>query len=420
MSKERLVERTTKEIFYIGESDVIKLGSPFSSAPTQTVSLTSSDRVYVTINFDKFHKYTSIKSIKLKLKSTSSSNVSLKMYHHYGEYMDGSYEMETTNGGSEGVYELNLLSLLCTDNYLHMSGTVYYGFQFTQSVILYTKNADASYKPQLIIEYIDDCESIVNQKMIDGSAGRALNYSINARSGRPTFVKSLLSINTTIMPINLGLYFDPLKCNETLSQLPKGWKFNYDQRVIQNDEGYEYIDGCGLVHQFKPSYNMGTIYFDISGNGLVMIKDGANITIEDGYNSVLYFSENLGGYLYLITNQIGNNSFGILLDRNSSTHRLTDIFEYNTINGTTTQNRVMSFSYTSSYVTISATGYPNVTLNKDIVSVRDYGQGFIPNSYRDDGKTILEAAFSVLNTSGKYREDGTYEGTSLGSFGIGR
>ena len=31
----------------------------------------------------------------------------------------------------------------------------------------------------------------------------------------------------------------------------------------------------------------------------------------------------------------------------------------------------------------------------------------------------MEAAFSVLNTSGKYREDGVYEGTSLGSFGIG-
>lgn len=61
----------------------------------------------------------------------------------------------------------------------------------------------------------------------------------------------------------------------------------------------------------------------------------------------------------------------------------------------------------------------DVTIDKDIISVRDYGQGFIPNSYREDGKTILEAAFSVLNTSGKYREDGTYEGTSLGSFGIG-
>ena len=61
----------------------------------------------------------------------------------------------------------------------------------------------------------------------------------------------------------------------------------------------------------------------------------------------------------------------------------------------------------------------DVTIDKDIITVQDYGQGFIPNSYRDDGKTILEAAFSVLNTSGKYREDGTYEGTSLGSFGIG-
>ena len=53
------------------------------------------------------------------------------------------------------------------------------------------------------------------------------------------------------------------------------------------------------------------------------------------------------------------------------------------------------------------------------VRVRDYGQGFLVNEKRDDGKTVLEAAFSVLNTSGKYREDGAYEGTSLGSFGIG-
>ena len=61
-----------------------------------------------------------------------------------------------------------------------------------------------------------------------------------------------------------------------------------------------------------------------------------------------------------------------------------------------------------------------VFIDKDVVTVLDHGQGFLPNVLREDGKTILEAAFSVLNTSGKYREDGTYEGTSLGSFGIGR
>ena len=61
----------------------------------------------------------------------------------------------------------------------------------------------------------------------------------------------------------------------------------------------------------------------------------------------------------------------------------------------------------------------DVTINDSMITIEDHGQGFIPNSFRDDGKTILEAAFSVLNTSGKYREDGSYEGTSLGSFGIG-
>ena len=60
-----------------------------------------------------------------------------------------------------------------------------------------------------------------------------------------------------------------------------------------------------------------------------------------------------------------------------------------------------------------------VVINNDEVIVRDYGQGFLVNEKREDGTTILEAAFSILNTSGKYREDGTYEGTSLGSFGIG-
>lgn len=60
----------------------------------------------------------------------------------------------------------------------------------------------------------------------------------------------------------------------------------------------------------------------------------------------------------------------------------------------------------------------NILENNTII-VEDNGQGFIPNSKREDGKTILEAAFSVLNTSGKYSEDGVYEGTALGLNGIG-
>lgn len=57
--------------------------------------------------------------------------------------------------------------------------------------------------------------------------------------------------------------------------------------------------------------------------------------------------------------------------------------------------------------------------NNNICSVRDYGQGFLINEIREDGETVLQASFDVLNTSGKFNEDGVYEGTALGLNGIG-
>ena len=62
----------------------------------------------------------------------------------------------------------------------------------------------------------------------------------------------------------------------------------------------------------------------------------------------------------------------------------------------------------------------DVIINEDnSCCVRDYAQGFIINSKRADGKTILQAAFDTLNTSGKFTENGVYEGTALGLNGIG-
>ena len=52
--------------------------------------------------------------------------------------------------------------------------------------------------------------------------------------------------------------------------------------------------------------------------------------------------------------------------------------------------------------------------------VEDFAQGFPVNAMREDGETVLQASFDVLNTSGKFSEDGVYEGTALGLNGIGR
>ena len=63
----------------------------------------------------------------------------------------------------------------------------------------------------------------------------------------------------------------------------------------------------------------------------------------------------------------------------------------------------------------------NVNINENgTVQVEDMGQGFPINIVRqDDGKTILEASFSVANSSGKFSNDGVYGGSSLGLNGLG-
>ena len=51
--------------------------------------------------------------------------------------------------------------------------------------------------------------------------------------------------------------------------------------------------------------------------------------------------------------------------------------------------------------------------------VEDFAQGFPVDVMREDGETVLQASFDILNTSGKFSEDGVYEGTALGLNGIG-
>lgn len=61
-----------------------------------------------------------------------------------------------------------------------------------------------------------------------------------------------------------------------------------------------------------------------------------------------------------------------------------------------------------------------ITIEEDnIITVEDEGQGFLVNEMREDGKTVLEASFSVLNTSAKYSEDGVYGSCALGLNGVG-
>lgn len=67
-------------------------------------------------------------------------------------------------------------------------------------------------------------------------------------------------------------------------------------------------------------------------------------------------------------------------------------------------------------------GY-KIWIEADLVNncykVKDEGQGFPIGVYREDGETVLQAAFDCFNTSGKYDDNGVYSGSVLGLNGIG-
>lgn len=61
----------------------------------------------------------------------------------------------------------------------------------------------------------------------------------------------------------------------------------------------------------------------------------------------------------------------------------------------------------------------DVDIKDNIIKISDQAQGLPINVVRDDGKTVLQASFDEINTSGKYSKDGVYEGVAIGLNGIG-
>jgi len=91
--------------------------------------------------------------------------------------------------------------------------------------------------------------------------------------------------------------------------------------------------------------------------------------------------------------------------------------------GSTEYSTQLLIEIVSNAIDEYAAGHGNV-INVDYQDdgscrVEDFAQGFPVNVKRDDGETVLQASFDVLNTSGKFSDDGVYEGTALGLNGIG-
>ena len=116
--KTRLDERSTKQIFYADQTSFFKInynGATTSSDGTQA-TFTSSGRVNFLVDFEQFHKYSQIKSIKIRVKATGITsfriNQEQSLYtkidtstEYYSADGNGYCEMEVVNNcGKEQLY----------------------------------------------------------------------------------------------------------------------------------------------------------------------------------------------------------------------------------------------------------------------------------------------------------------------------
>ena len=311
--------------------------------------------------------YASYGRVRLRFRQSNTSTASALLYKSSSKYVNTAVCYDLTRVVEDGV---TYREVDITQEYLSEATVNYYSIVCDGTLSLYLSSLEEGYSPQLIVEYIDDKESFIGQKTLDGSAGRALNYSVNVRSGRPTFVKPLLQIETVPMPISLGLYFNPLKATTALGSMPKGWNFNYTQELILNTEGYEYIDGRGCLHQFLPSLNNSDVYYDGAGTGLILEKKSdTTFEITDGYSSKLTFTNlklaKVGRKVYQDNGTVKEYEIEINLDSNNNIESINDL---------STSTTIVTFDYepTANTIIISALGYPSIKLVKDTNSLLTY------------------------------------------------
>ena len=148
------------------------------------------------------------------------------------------------------------------------------------------------------------------------------------------------------MPISLGLYFNPLSATTVTGSMPKGWNFNYNQKLSFNlDGGYQYVDGNGCIHQFLPSLNNPNIYYDMAGTGLILsMEDDYVSVITDGYGTKLEFLDlklrRISRAVYQDNGTVKEYALGINYDSNNNITTIQDI-------SNATPSTIVEFDYSS-------------------------------------------------------------------------
>ena len=141
----------------------------------------------------------------------------------------------------------------------------------------------------LEIDYIPAKEIDKNQFCIQNAMGGAGNYSVNAFTGKFTYVKPLFALPDERFPIETFLAFNgdckmPENCHRFSDRY---WKLNFQQYVYGDGEDYIYVDDYYRYHRFKKLKT--ALYYDTEGTGLLLKEQAGSLLITDDRSYELLF-----------------------------------------------------------------------------------------------------------------------------------
>ena len=239
----------------------------------------------------------------------------------------------------------------------------------------------AARKPYLSIKYRNSTGIEDTWKYYSQDIGRAGTGAVNVFTGNLAVVHTDATIINGVLPVTLSHVYNVNDKGVDIGY-GKGWRLNYAQAVaekaLQNGSGtvtyFEYIDGDGTRHYYKPNGTSTTSYVNEQDKDSVLTVSTSAITIKDKGDNKLIFeygavSGKRVGRLTTVRDANGNetrisyvsstdktnlriSSIQEMLTGNSTGQQLTLAYTSNRLSGVTVPNGLnVSYTYTSGRLT---------------------------------------------------------------------
>ena len=251
-----------------------------------TMSLTSSQAIYFSCRIPN-QDYKSFKKVYLRFKQTSSHSSEVKVYNASYDAISKKYliGMELFDSRIIETDDTYYREVDITNYYLsNLGSTIELMLVVTNGIVTIENDlTDLDNAPKIVSEEIEEDPFIENQKYLETQVSPFDKFLVNIRNGEIKGKVNLFSLCQGLLNLSLN-YSTKDTLNSSYPSMPRGWKFNYQQKISYDSstKKYCFIDEQDDKHYLKSNSN-NTTGFYISEEKYYLTLDTTNSSDDNRY-----------------------------------------------------------------------------------------------------------------------------------------